>query len=164
MSFVIRRARSADLPTITDIYNAAGVGTTASYDLDPVTVEDRAAWLAKHAAKDHPVLVLAADGVVVGYANYGTFRDKAGYAHTVEHSVYIRDGYRASGGGRMLMNALIDHARGHGVHAMLGFVDADNAHSIDFHRRLGFVEVARMPEVGRKFDRWLDVVIMQLTL
>lgn len=164
MAFMIRRAQPADLPAITAIYNIAGVGTTASYDLEPVSIADRARWLARHEAKDQPVLVLVSDAEVVGYANYGTFRDKAGYAHTVEHSVYIADGHRASGGGRMLMNALIDHARGHGVHVMLGIIDAENAESIEFHTRLGFVQVGRLPEVGRKFDRWLDLVIIQLTL
>lgn len=80
----------------------------------------------------------------------------------MEHSVYVDSDNRVAGVGRMLMNALIDYARGRGVHVMVGALDGDNAASIAFHSRLGFVEVARMPQVGRKFGRWLDLVFVQL--
>lgn len=164
MALKIRRAQTEDLPAIAQIYNEAGVGTTASYDTDPVSVADCVSWLRRHEIRDHPVLVLVEDGEVVGYAEYDTFRDTAGYAHTVEHTVYIKEGHRSAGGGRMLMSALIDHARGQRVHAMLGFIDSANTDSIEFHQSLGFSEVARMPQVGRKFDRWLDLVIVQRIL
>ncbi|MGO4956202.1 N-acetyltransferase family protein [Luteococcus sp. Sow4_B9] len=159
----IRAATHEDLPVITEIYNEAGVGTTASYDLEPVSVENRRVWLDERINGGTPVLVAEDDGTVLGYASYGTFRDKAGYAHTVEHSVYVARGARALGVGRMLMLALIDRARGDGVHAMIGVLDADNEASVHFHEKLGFVEVGRLPQVGRKFDRWLDAVFMQLT-
>ncbi len=160
----IRPATEADLAAITDIYNQAGVGTTASYDLEPVTVEQRRVWMAQKASKGFPVLVAELDGQVVGFAAYGTFRDLRGYDQTVEHSVYVADGLRAAGLGRMLMSALIDRARGDGLHVMVGVLDAANEASLAFHERLGFVEVGRMPEVGRKFDRWLDVIFVQLML
>lgn len=160
----IRPAQSRDLPAITEIFNEAVVGTTASYALDPVTVDDRRAWFERLTGADYPVLVLEDDGEVIGYASYGQFRPLAGYAHTVEHSVYIRSGRRAAGGGRMLMLALLDYARGRGVHVMVGVVDGANEESLAFHRKLGFVESGRLPEVGRKFDRWLDVVFMTQVL
>ncbi|MBK7821836.1 MAG: N-acetyltransferase [Tessaracoccus sp.] len=157
----IRPARQSDLPDITAIYNDAGVGTTASWALEPVTLEDRNAWFARLTAADCPVLVLVTDdGAVSGFASYGPFRTLAGWAPTVEHSIYIAEGKRASGGGRMLMNALIDYASGRGVHVMVGVIDADNEKSIAFHRRLGFEETGRLPQVGRKFGRWLDAVFM----
>lgn len=157
----IRPARLSDLPAITAIYNDAGVGTTASWALKPVTLEDRQAWFSRLTAADFPVLVLQTpDGAVAGFASYGPFRPLAGWAPTVEHSIYIGEGHRASGGGRMLMNALIDYASGRGVHVMVGVIDADNEESIAFHRRLGFEETGRMPQVGRKFGRWLDAVFM----
>lgn len=159
----IRPATEADLEAITRIYNDAGVGTTASYDLEPVSVDERREWLERHTSSNHPVLVAVADGEVLGFAGYGSFRDKAGYGQTVEHSVYVADGARALGVGRMLMLALIDRARGDGIHVMVGVLDADNDASVAFHRKLGFVEVGRMPQVGRKFDRWLDALLMQLT-
>jgi len=163
MAVTIRPATVADIAAITQIYNAAGVGTTASYDLAPVTVDDRRAWFEAKAQRGFPVLVAEEDGETIGFASYGTFREKAGYDYTVEHSVYVNDGRRASGVGRMLMAALIDHAKGHGVHVMVGALDGSNDASLAFHQALGFVEVARMPEVGRKFGRWLDLVIVQLT-
>lgn len=160
----IRPAQSRDLPAITEIFNEAVVGTTASYALDPVTVDDRRAWFERLTGAECPVLVLEDDGEVIGYASYAQFRPLAGYAHTVEHSVYIRSGRRAAGGGRMLMLALLDYARGRGVHVMVGVVDGSNEDSLAFHRKLGFVESGRLPEVGRKFDRWLDVVFMTQVL
>ena len=97
---------------------------------------------------------------MAGFASYGPFRDKAAYLHTVEHSVYVAEGSRSNGVGRMLLGALLDHARGRGVHVMIGVLDADNTASRAFHKNLGFVESAVLPEVGRKFGRWLDVVFV----
>lgn len=163
MAPTIRSAKPTDLQAIVDIYNEAGVGTTASYDLEPVDLTNRRAWFDKLHSAGFPVLVLEDEGEVVGYACYGPFRDKAGYAHTVEHSVYVAPGRRAAGAGRMLMSALIDYARGHGVHVMVGALDAENEASRAFHRRLGFEESAVLPQVGRKFGRWLDVLFTTLT-
>lgn len=157
----IRPARIRDIPAVTDIYNEAGVGTTASYALQPVTVADRQAWFERLTADEYPVLVMEdSDGLIVGYASYSQFRPLDGYRHTVEHSVYIREGCRDAGAGRMLMTALIDYARGRGVHVMVGVIDGANDASITFHERLGFEVVGRLPQVGRKFGRWLDVVFV----
>ncbi len=164
MPLSIRPAADADLPTITAIYNDAGVGTTASYDLEPVSLDSRRSWFEQRSAAGFPIVVAELDGRIVGYAAYGPFRDKAGYAYTVEHSVYVTRDARHSGVGHALMADLVARARDRGVHAMVGVLDADNAASIAFHRRLGFAEVARLPQVGRKFGRWLDVVMVQLTL
>ena len=157
---VIRSASYEDLPAIVEIYNEGGVATTASYDIEPVTLEERAAWFERLRNQGHPVLVLEENGRVVGFASYGSFRDKAAYLHTVEHSVYVAEGSRSNGVGRMLLCALLDHARGRGVHVMLGVLDADNMASRAFHKSLGFIESAVLPEVGRKFGRWLDVVFV----
>ena len=157
----MRPARQGDPRPSGAIHSAAGVAPPASWALEPVTLEDRQAWFSRLTAADFPVLVLQTpDGAVAGFASYGPFRPLAGWAPTVEHSIYIGEGHRASGGGRMLMNALIDYASGRGVHVMVGVIDADNEESIAFHRRLGFEETGRMPQVGRKFGRWLDAVFM----
>ena len=159
----IRPAHARDIPAITDIYNEAGVGTTASYALESVTVADRQAWFERLTAADYPVLVMEdPHGLNIGYASYSQFRPLDGYRHTVEHSVYIRDGHRAVGAGRMLMTALIDYARGRGVHVMVGVVDGANDRSIAFHERLGFEVAGRLPQVGRKFGRWLDIVFVTM--
>lgn len=161
---LIRPAQSRDLPAITDIYNEAILGTTASYAIDPVSVEDRRAWWEGRVAAGFPVLVLDDDGEVIGYASYAQFRPLAGYAHSMEHSVYVRSGRRAAGGGRLLMEALIEHATAKGVHVLVGVVDGANEGSLSFHRRLGFEESGRLPQVGWKFGRWLDVVFVTRVL
>ncbi|MFT4108419.1 GNAT family N-acetyltransferase [Propionicimonas sp.] len=160
----IRAARPADLPALLEIYNDAVVHTTASWDLVPWTPVEHAEWYATKAGHGHPVMVADDNGVVVGYAAYGPFRPKAGYAGTMEHSVYVHPNHQGKGIGRALLVAIIDAARADGVHALIGGLSADNEASTALHRSLGFVEVGRLPEVGRKFDRWLDLVLVQLFL
>ena len=160
MSSEIRQATEADVPALVRIYNDLGVATTASYDLEPLSVEERRHWLADHDAHDWPVLVAMLDGEVVGYTSYGRFRDKPGYDFTVEHSVYVLPRAQRSGVGRALMTELIRYARRQGLHAMVGVIDADNAISLAFHESLGFANEGVLHQVGRKFGRWLDVAIV----
>jgi phosphinothricin acetyltransferase len=160
----IRPAHPADLPALLEIYNDAVVHTTASWDLLPWTPAEHAEWYATKAEHDHPIMVADADGEVVGYSAYGPFRTKAGYAGTMEHSVYVRPDHQGQGLGRALLVAIIEAARANGVHALIGGLSADNEVSLALHRSLGFVEVGRLPEVGRKFDRWLDLVLVQIFL
>ena len=160
----IRPAHPADLPALLEIYNDAVVHTTASWDLVPWTPVEHAEWYATKAEHRHPIMVADEDGEILGYAAYGPFRAKAGYAETMEHSVYVRPSSRGLGVGRTLLVAIIEAARANGVHALIGGLSADNEVSLALHRSLGFVEVGRLPEVGRKFDRWLDLVLLQLIL
>ena len=160
----IRPAKPGDLPALLDIYNEAVVHTTASWDLLPLTPVEHAEWYATKAGPRHPILVAEAEGEVVGYCAYGPFRAKAGYAATMEHSVYVLPQQQGKGIGRALLEAIIEAARANGVHALVGGLSADNEVSMALHRDFGFVEVGRLPEVGRKFDRWLDLVLLQLIL
>ena len=160
----IRPARPADLPALLEIYNDAVVHTTSSWDLLPWTPVEHAEWYATKAEHEHPVGVADEAGEILGYAAYGPFRPKAGYAATMEHSVYVRPQHQGRGIGRALLVAIIEAARADGVHALIGGLSADNEVSLALHRSLGFVEVGRLPEVGRKFDRWLDLVLVQLIL
>ncbi len=161
---VVRRATAADLDAILAIYNDAVLTSTASWDDEPVTLENRVAWLDHHNTGRNATFVAEVDGEVVGFAGYGTFRDKAGYSETVEHSVYLAPEARGRGLGTILLTRLVEYATDQGLHVMIGGLSADNEASLRLHERLGFVEVARMPEVGRKFGRWLDLVMVQLTL
>lgn len=161
MALTIRPAVLGDLPAITEIFNEAAVATTASYHLEPVTVEDRRAWFGRLRAEGFPVLVLADEtGDVVGFATYGPFRTLAGYKYTVEHSVYLAPEHRAAGGGRMLMRVLMDHAVQRGIHVMVGVLDAGNEGSVAFHEKLGFQSGPVLPQVGHKFGAWRDVVFV----
>ncbi|MFC4425476.1 GNAT family N-acetyltransferase [Deinococcus navajonensis] len=164
MSVTVRPAVRADVPAILEIYNEAVEHTTASYDLAPVSLESRLSWFDHKQVANWPVLVAEDGEQVVGWATFGPFREKAGYNATVEHSVYVRAGGRGAGVGGALMTPLIQEARQRRLHVMLGVVDADNAGSIRFHERFGFVVTGRLPQVGRKFGRWLDAVFLVLAL
>lgn len=165
MSHVIRAALEADLPGILAIYNDAVEHTTAIWNETRVDLANRRAWLAERDAAGFPVLVAAdAAGEVLGYASYGTWRSIEGFRHTVEHSVYVRAEQRGHGLGPALMQTLIEHARAAGLHVMVAAIESGNAASIRLHERLGFATSGRMPQVGRKFGRWLDLTFMQLIL
>ena len=110
------------------------------------------------------MLVAELDGEVAGYTTWGSFRggDRfPGYRHTVELTIHVDGRWHRQGVGRALLTALIERARALDVHALVAGIDADNGASIDLHRAMGFVEVGRMPEVGRKHGRWLDLVLVQ---
>jgi L-amino acid N-acyltransferase len=157
-------ATEADLPAILAITNEAILNTTSSWNVKPTTLEARRQWLADRHAAGLPVLVGIVDGAVAGFGSYGSFRAWDGYALTVEHSIYVDTAFRRQGTGRRLLAALIDHATEAGMHAMIGVISADNEISIVLHEQFGFEIVGRLPEVGRKFDRWLDLVLMQKML
>ncbi|HEY5012715.1 MAG TPA: GNAT family N-acetyltransferase [Acidimicrobiia bacterium] len=164
---MIRDATVGDLPQITVIYNALLETTTHEWTETLHTVSEREEWLAGQRAAGRPALV-AADGTeVLGWATYGDFRDSTrwpGYRHTVEHSIHVREDRWGRGIGRALVEALVDRARSEGKHVMVAGIDAANIGSIRFHERVGFFEVARMPEIGEKFGRRLDLVLMQRML
>jgi len=112
----------------------------------------------------YPVLVAVAASEVVGWCSFGDFRDTTkwpGYHYTVEHTIHVREDNQGNGVGRSLMTVLFAAAHSLGKHVMVGAVTGENEASIRFHERLGFVEVARMPQVGAKFGRWLDLVLLQ---
>ncbi|WP_316670862.1 N-acetyltransferase family protein [uncultured Propionibacterium sp.] len=157
----VRPARDADAAAICAIHNAQGVATTASYELRPGTEAEWLARLAGHRREGLPVLVAAdEDDQVVGFAAYGRFRELGGYDLTVEHSVYTAPGHENEGIGSALMDALIGLAQRAGLHAMVGLVDAQNEASLAFHERLGFTGCGVLPQLGRKFGRWLDVAVL----
>jgi L-amino acid N-acyltransferase YncA len=160
----VRAASRKDVTAINAIYNQAVEHTTASWDLTPEPLENRLDWFDHKVAGGWPVLVAEDDSGVVGWGSYGPFRSKDGYARTVEHSVYVDLDRRGAGIGTALLRPLIEQARADGHHVMIGGVSADNLGSVAFHQHHGFVEVARFREVGRKFDRWLDLVFLQLIL
>ena len=160
----LRPATRADVPAILDIYNEAVLTTTASYDLAPVSLQSRLAWFDHKQEAGQPVFVWDEGGHILGWASYGSFREKAGYDFTAEHSVYVASVARGRGLGRALLAAVIEHARAAGMHVLVGGLDADNAASLGLHTSLGFVQVAHFRQVGRKFGRWLDLVFMELRL
>ena len=160
----LREATRQDAPAIRTIYNHAILHSTAVYEYDPVSLQEREAWLTQRQGAGLPVLVAVQAGEVVGFGSYGPFRPRPAYSRSVEGSVYIHPDHVRHGHGTLLIHALLEHARAHGVHTFIGGVDAENAASLELLEGLGFVQAGRMREVGHKFGRWLDVIFMQLML
>jgi phosphinothricin acetyltransferase len=164
MTAAIRPATPADLPAILAIYNDAVLNTTAIWNETPVDLDNRRAWYEARQAQGYPVLVAGDEGTPVAYGSFGDFRPFDGYRFTVEHSVYVAEEARRRGIAAALIEALAANAAALGKHVMVAGIAADNEASIRLHRKLGFIETGRMPEVGFKFGRWLDLVLMQRRL
>jgi len=163
MNFTIEDARAHDLPAITAILNHAAAHSTATWHEYPKSEAEMAEWFAAR-QKDYVVLTARDGSELLGYASYGPFRAPSGYRLTAEHSIYVREDQRGKGIGKALLTALIERARTQGLHALIGGVDADNGLSIALHKAFGFEETGRLPEAGRKFDRWLTLVFLQKLL
>ena len=149
------------IPGILAIYNHEVEHSTAIWNDVLVDLENRREWWRGRTGAGFPILAAVAGGDVLGYASYGPFRPFDGYRQTVEHSVYVAQSARRRGVATALLAALEARAREAGMHVMVGGIAADNSASLDLHGRLGFSETGRLPEVGQKFGRWLDLVFMQ---
>jgi L-amino acid N-acyltransferase len=162
MNVTVRDAVMTDIPAILDIYNEVIATSTAVYTSEARSLQDQQDWFKDRVAKDFPVLVAYNGDALAGFASFGEWRGSwAGYRYTVEHSVHVASGLRGQGVGRQLMQTLIARAQQQGKHVMLGAVDAANEQSLRFHQNLGFEPVSHFREVGRKFDRWLDLIFVQ---
>ncbi|MEU4345175.1 N-acetyltransferase family protein [Nocardia sp. NPDC023852] len=162
---VIRDASPTDLPAILIIHNANIAASTAIWDTEQVGLDERATWFRARTGAGLPVLVAEVDGELAGYASYGPWRTKSGYRFTVENSVYVDERFHRRGIASALLTELVERARRGGtVHAMIAAIESSNAGSILLHERFGFRTVGVLPQVGRKFGRWMDLTLMQLTL
>lgn len=162
--WTVRPATSVDAVGIRDIYNQAVTSTTDTFDLVPRSLDQQLAWLADHAGAHPAVVAVEPDGTVIGFGSLSPYRPRPAYATTVEDSVYVAESARGRGIGRALLAELVRLGREHGFHSVIGRIVGHNEVSIGLHRACGFTEVGVEREVGRKFGRWLDVVVMQLLL
>lgn len=150
---------------ILEIFNEAIVNSTALYDYNPRPPQSMVGWFDAKRAGGFPVIGAEdGEGMLLGFASYGTFRAWPAYKYSVEHSVYVHKDHRGRGLGRALMRELIAAARQNDLHAMMGGIDAANLGSIALHEQLGFKHVGTLPQVGFKFGRWLDLAFYQLLL
>ena len=124
----------------------------------------RQSWFDSKKKDGYPVLVADEQGKTLGFSSFGPFRAWAAYQYTVEHSVYVAKEQRGKGIGALLLTPLVEAAKKEGMHCMVAGIDASNAASIRLHKKFGFEEVAHFKEVGYKFNRWLDLVFLQLML
>ena len=164
---LIRDAEDKDVPRILELVNAFLLTTTTEWTETPRTLQDRRDWLAQHREANDPVIVAEIDGEVAGFASYSDFRDShkwPGYRFVVENTIHVDQRHWHAGVGRELIEALCQRALLAGKRVMVAAVDGENVGSIRFHERCGFVEVARMPDIGFKFGRWLTLVLLQRML
>lgn len=158
---MLRPATTSDIPAILAIWNPLIRDTTVTF----TTIEKTPDTLSADIAARGPAFVVAeTGGGLAGFASYGTFRGGPGYAHTAEHTVILGPGARGRGIGRALMARLEEIARAQGIHVLIGGVSGANPGAIAFHEAIGFDRVGHLPQVGRKFGKWLDLVLLQKTL
>jgi L-amino acid N-acyltransferase YncA len=164
-SIEIRAAIEADLPAITAIYEHAVLKGTATFELTaPDLAEMRRRFDALVAGR-FPYLVASIDGRVIGYAYAGAYRPRPAYRFTVENSIYLDPAIHRRGIGLRLLQRLIEECITRGYRQMIAVIgDSANAGSIGVHSRCGFQMIGTHPNVGLKFGRWLDTVMMQLPL
>ena len=160
----VRLATTADAEAIRTIYNDAVLTSTVTFDLRPRSLVEQEAWLEARGGAHAVLVAVEPDGQVVGFASLSPYRDRPAYATTVEDSVYIATDQRGRGIGRLLLGSLVDVATDHGFHTMIARIVGGHDASIALHRSCGFDLVGTEREVGRKFSRWLDVVVMQRLL
>ena len=159
----LRLATLDDAEAIRSIYNLEVAESTVTFDLVPRTLEDQQAWQASRSGA-HAVLVAEVKGEVAGFGSLSKWRDRPAYSTTVEDSIYIHREHRGQGVGRALLEELVATATKHGFHACMARIVGGHDASIALHERCGFEIVGVEKEVGRKFGRWLDVVLMERML
>jgi phosphinothricin acetyltransferase len=164
MEFIVRTVNSSDLLSVLEIVNHAIANTTAIYDYDARSLEEQTIIFQSKKENGFPIFVVESYNEILGFGTYDSFRTKIGYRFTVEHSVYVKEGFAGKGIGALLLQKLIDTAKQQNYHIMIGVIDASNENSIRFHERFGFQSMGILKEVGFKFDRWLDANLMMLKL
>jgi len=164
----IRPAEAADAEAIRIIYNHEVQRSTATFDLVPRSVDEQRAWLASRSGA-FSVLVAVAERPgsseeVLGFASVSPYKERAAYRTTVEDSVYVRADVQGRGIGKQLLTALLDNAEASGFHAVMARIEAGRTASRALHEACGFTLVGVERQVGRKFNRWLDIALMQCLL
>ena len=160
----IRDASEADAPAVQAIYAHHVLHGTASYDIDPPSVDairDKIRWII---GEGWPFLIAEADGRIAGYAYVTQFRDRAAYRFTAEDSIYVHPEMTGRGVGKALLTALVNRSADCGFKTVIAVIGGAEPASVAVHAALGFREAGRLKAVGFKKERWLDNVYMQLDL
>jgi len=158
---LIRGGHNTDAAAIAEIVNHEIRTGLAIWRTTERTEAEIEALICERLTAGQGVYVAEREGSIVGWASYGAFRAGEGYVQTVEHSVHVTPAEQRTGIGRILLSRLLSHADNAGVHAMIAGIESTNHASISLHEKLGFVEVGQLPQVGKKFDRWLTLILMQ---
>jgi len=165
MTVTVRHATRADIPAITRIYGHSVEHGTASFELSAPDEAEMTRRFNELTTNGFPYLVAAVDGAVVGYAYAGPYRPRPAYRFTVENSVYVAHDSHRRGVGKLLLQALIEACTEKGFRLMVAVIgDSNQAASIGLHEAAGFKHAGVFENIGYKFDRWLDNILMQRTL
>ena len=156
-----RLAADSDSEAIRSIYNKEVLGSTVTFDLVPRTPEEQLLWMDEHSGAWPAVVAVDPAGAVRGFASLSPYRPRPAYRTTVEDSVYVDDAVRGQGVGKGLLRELVRLADAHGFHTIIARIVGGHEASIGLHKACGFEVIGVEREVGRKFGRWLDVVLMQ---
>jgi phosphinothricin acetyltransferase len=148
---------------INDIYNHYVLHAVCTYQEEPEPLTGRQQWFERHGAR-HPVIVAEAAGQVIGWGSLSSYHERSAYRHTVENSVYIHHQHHRRGLGSLLLQDLITRARQLGHRAIIAGIDGEQTASVAIHTKFGFQKVGHFQRVGFKFNRWLDVIYMELLL
>jgi phosphinothricin acetyltransferase len=160
----VRIATLADAAAIAAIYNHEVASTTATFDLVPRSIEEQQEWLVARSGAFSAIVAVDDTAGVLGFAALSPYKERAAYRTTVEDSVYVDRAHHGRGIGRVLVGRLVEVARESGFHSIIARIEATGTASRALHARCGFELVGIEREVGRKFNRWLDVAVMQLLL
>jgi len=160
---IIRPAMETDLVAINDIYNHYVLHSTCTYQETPESMAERQAWFRRH-GEAHPVIVAETAGQVLGWGSLSPYHPRSAYRRTVENSVYVHHEHHRRGLGSQLLAALIARSRRLGHRAIIAAIDAEQTGSIALHARFQFERVGHLKQLGFKFDRWLDVIYLELLL
>lgn len=159
---MIRPATSRDNAAIAAIWNREVLETAATTDTEPRGVQAQEAWLAGHGPA-YPVIVAEDGGEVVAFGALSPYRAKPSYAHTVEDSVYVKDGWRGKGHGARVLDHLLARAAQQGHRSVIARITAVNEASLALHEGRGFVRAGHEREVALKHGVWHDVITLQFT-
>ena len=155
----IRKAEQKDLPELLAIYNHEVVNSVANLDLTPRTLDEWQVWFDHHNVENHPLYVAEIEGRVAGYVSLSSYREKEAFRSTVELSVYVAPEYRKRGVASDMMAFILDEARAdERTHTVISVISATNEPSILLHKKFGFSYCGTIPEVGMKFEKYLDIV------
>jgi L-amino acid N-acyltransferase YncA len=161
----IRLVQPSDAPALCEIYNHAVLNSTATMDTEPRSLEAQLLWIEKHDGNPFPAWVMVNEhDMVVGYASLSPYNPKPGYRTTAEVSVYVHFHHRAKGIGHSLLDHLLSEAPKYNFVTLISLITSDNTVSIHLHQKLGFSRVGKLTQIARKFDKWVDVVIMNHNL
>jgi phosphinothricin acetyltransferase len=164
-NYLLKPVEEKHLPEIMDIFNEAILHSTALYEYETRTLGTVQSWYRQKLSHHHPLIgIFNEQDSLLGFATYGTFREKPAYKYTVEHSVYVRSDSRGKGLGTILLREIVKKAEEQDYHVIIGGIDASNSVSIKLHEKEGFTFCGLIKQSGYKFGKWLDLAFYQLIL